>query len=104
MAAAAGSVEELLEKYAPYGQPRWQRFRPWQAPRPLWGRVSTATWLMIRLRPGNDVSMLRRRCFSKQFISKGGSRSPSGSWGRPAFSPLIPMKSCTRSYQGAMSA
>src|SRR4029077_17435854 len=28
VSAAAGIVEELLEKYAPYGQPRWQRFRP----------------------------------------------------------------------------
>ena len=38
-----------------------------------------------------------------QFISKGGSSLPSGSWGSPAFSPLTPMNDSTRSYQGSMS-
>ena len=38
-----------------------------------------------------------------QFISKAGSSFPSGSWGRPAFSPLTPMNDSTWSYHGSMS-
>ena len=103
VAAAAGSVDELLEKYAPYGQPRWQRFRAWHWPRPLCGRVSTATRLLIRRRSGKRACSCSRRCFSMQFISNGGISLPSGSCGRPAFSPLTPMNDSTWSYQGSMS-
>ena len=33
VASAAGSVLELLLKYAPYGQPRMHRLRYWHVPR-----------------------------------------------------------------------
>ena len=50
VSAAAGSVDDCVLKYAPYGQPSQQAFRYWQAPRPSSGVVRFAT------RPGNDAA------------------------------------------------
>ena len=84
VAAAAGSVDELLEKYAPYGQPRWHRFRALAGAASIVRLAdSTATRLLIRRRSANCVSSCSRKCFSMQFISNGGCSLPSGSCGRP---------------------
>ena len=85
----------LLLKYAPYGQPRMQRFRYWQPPRPLCGCVRFATRPMIIGRPSKLLAMRSFTCRSRQFISIGGRNWPSGNCGRPSRLPLIPAKRST---------
>ena len=74
VAAAAGSVTPFDEKYALYGQPRAHWLRPWQGPRPLCSRDSTAVELQISWRSVNSFSNARLMCFSSAFISNGGCR------------------------------
>ena len=58
VAAAAGRVTPFDEKYALYGQPRAHWLRPWQGPRPLCSRESTAVALQMSLRsPPNAAAM-----------------------------------------------
>src|SRR3954465_12965245 len=102
VAAAAGSVTPFDEKYALYGQPRAHWSRPWQGPRPLCSRDSTATELQMSLRSVNAFSNELLTWFSSAVISNGGCRICLGSCGSPGFSPLAPMNFSMYAYQGSM--
>src|SRR5680860_1205177 len=102
--SAAGRVEELLLKYPPNGQPRLQRLRYWQTPRPskvAFGSVMWAVRPMVTRRPSSNFSATDFfKSFSTQFRAIWGWNFPSGNCLSPKFSPLTPIYSSTLSYHG----
>ena len=89
VAAAAGKVAELDEKYPLNGHPWWHLLRNWQGPRvPIF-----AVWLAARpMIMGLPIFVLRfcATISSTQFICMAGWNSPSGSCGSPSRDPLMP--------------
>src|SRR5690349_7646278 len=94
---AAGNVDALLLKYAPYGQPRSHMLRDWQTPREgscASGAVKCATRPIVSFLP-NFSDSLSRKTSSTQFNSIGGRNLPSGKCGIPSVWPLTPIYDST---------
>src|SRR5687768_7608177 len=71
--AAAGSVDDCVLKYAPYGQPSQQAFRYWQAVRPSRPLVRFAVRPgMMRRRPSYSLLSFAATSSSPQFSGMGG--------------------------------
>ena len=105
VAMAAGSVDDCVLKYAPYGQPSRHALRNWQRPRVPSGWVRLATRPgMIRRVPSNCFASRPASAVSTTFSGIAGWNCPSGSCGRPSIEPLMPACRSTWSYHGAMSA
>src|SRR6185437_16396304 len=101
---AAGSVEDCVLKYAPYGQPSQHASRYWHALRPGSACVRFAVRAGIQRRLPSKCCLTRSAtCCSAQLNGIGGWNLPSGSCGMCSMEPEIPAKGSTWSYHGEMS-